>query len=129
MMVNIFSIRWNEVEEDYAEFCLDLFDEKPVSLSFFHFSRYGISSLREKRESIFMFLERLYLSILRFVLVKKLLHDFDTIKVKKDQKAIHPFMKKRILNNPPFLVEAFNIVACWVSPFRNEHTRIYVGFT
>jgi hypothetical protein len=66
------TINWNLVEQNYANYCMDLFDEKPVKLS-----DYGIN-LEVKIPGIGInfvktmdCLTNIWISILRFIFVKE----------------------------------------------------------
>lgn len=79
------TMNWNLVEQNFANYCMDLFDEKPVKLS-----DYGINfevkmpGVSINLVKIMHYLTNIWISILRSIFVKVnhyILHKFDDIRL------------------------------------------------
>ena len=71
-MNKVLTINWNLLEQNYANYCMDLFDEKPVKLSDYGINlEVKISMLSTKLVKVMDYFTKIWISILRFIFVKE----------------------------------------------------------
>lgn len=70
-MIKELTNSWRKAEEDFADFCMDYFDDTPVLVSQDGFEGEFSKVCYEENSNVLLFFERILIAIFRYIFVKK----------------------------------------------------------
>lgn len=70
-MIKELIINWRKAEGDFADFCIEYFDDEPSLVSRKRFEGESVEVLSEVNSNALVFFERVLITVLRYIFVKK----------------------------------------------------------